>query len=519
MKLTDLQPNEQAVYEEAKLLIRQYAESVDQNKLEVIYREPWVAGTPTDGRPYPWQVRAHNAGATYGQRAIIAGNRTGKTTTWANEIGCHMLGWYPSWWTGRRFVEPVRGCISGPTFELTRDVMQRYLFGDIGEDRMPRGNGVIPRDKILDCTFRQGVSNVLDTVYVAHSSGGISACNVKSHVMGAIKFQSDEWDFGWLDEEPEDEDIFSEMLMRLLTRDGILMWSRTPLFGMKRMLRHFNSHKPGVWKIKVTMDDSPHITDAMKAKFLDSIPDHERACREKGEALMGSGNVYLVSQSEIEIEPFEIPSHYRRICGIDYGMNHKGAAVWLALNPDTGVVYLYDSYRQSDWIPLQHAEAMNTRGKWIPVSAPHDGLNRESDGRQLRDVYIEAGIANMIHMTARMKDDVGGRQDREPITIKILTALKTGKLKIFSDQLLVFEELRMLHRDGSPPKIIPIDDDIESALRYAFMMLRWAAVPIEMRPTHPARVDTSDYDPHAVLRVDQNDQANQPTYQQIYAMR
>ena len=500
-----IHPDDVAALELAKQYITEYAASVDQNKLEVLYREPWVVGTPIDGRPYPWQVRFHDAGARFDQRAIIAGNRTGKTITIANELGCHMLGWYPDWWKGRRFDEPTRGCISGPTFELTRNVMQRYLFGDIGEDRMPKGDGVIPRRKILNVTFRQGVSNVLDTVEVQHSSGGISVCQVKSHIMGAIKFQSDEYHYVWLDEEPEDEDIFPECLARIMTLEGMLLWSRTPLFGMKRMLRHFTSHKHGVWKIKVSLDDSPHLTPKMKRAFLDSVPDHEKACREHGDALQGFGNVYSVSQQEIEVEPRKIPDHWRRICGIDYGFDHPGAAVWLAINPDTQVVYLYDSYRQEGWLPFQHAEAINARGKWIPVAGPHDGLNREkSSGRVLRELYIEAGVASMIHLTARVNDDVGGRQDREPTTIKILAALKTGKLKVFSDQTLVFDELRMLHRDGDPPKIIDIDDDLESALRYAYMMLRYAITPVDAQRVQPQQVDISEWHPHDILLVDHN---------------
>ena len=52
----------------------------------------------------------------------------------------------------------------------------------------------------------------------------------------------------------------------------------------------------------------------------------------------------------------------------------------------------------------------------------------------------------------------------------MLTRFQTKRLKIFSNQSKLLEELRMYHRkDG---KIIPMHDDVLSALRYAVMSLR-----------------------------------------------
>ena len=56
-----------------------------------------------------------------------------------------------------------------------------------------------------------------------------------------------------------------------------------------------------------------------------------------------------------------------------------------------------------------------------------------------------------------------------------------------------FEEKRMLHRkDG---KIVPERDDIESATRYAVMMLRCATTYVDVSVTKQSSVSYDDYCP------------------------
>ena len=56
--------------------------------------------------------------------------------------------------------------------------------------------------------------------------------------------------------------------------------------------------------------------------------------------------------------------------------------------------------------------------------------------------------------------------------------MRTGRFKVFNHLNDWFEEKRMLHRkDG---KIVPERDDIESATRYAVMMLRCARTYVDV---------------------------------------
>jgi hypothetical protein len=85
-----------------------------------------------------------------------------------------------------------------------------------------------------------------------------------------------------------------------------------------------------------TWDDAPHMNHDRREQVLMAIPAHQREMRSKGVPLMGSGLVYQVAETEIVCDPIEIPPYWPRICGVDFGIGHDFAAVWLALDRDRG---------------------------------------------------------------------------------------------------------------------------------------------------------------------------------------
>ena len=68
--------------------------------------------------------------------------------------------------------------------------------------------------------------------------------------------------------------------------------------------------------------------------------------------------------------------------------------------------------------------------------------------------------------------------------MEMLTRFQTKRLKIFENQSKLLEELRMYHRKEG--KIVPMNDDVISALRYAVMSLRKARV----RNTEPIQLQS-----------------------------
>jgi len=479
-------------------------EAVTQSLLEIEYAKPWEKGGLG---PYKWQVDFHNAGRKHRERALISGNRTGKSRSCAAEVAIHCTGKYPSWWEGHQFTVPIECWVCGTTNEDVRNIQQAALLGTITEDRSASGTGWIPKDDIKDISFRQGtgVANIAETIKVNHISGGVSIINLKSYEQGAVKFQGVAKHLVWMDEEPEKagEDIFSEIQMRLVDHRGLMIFSRTPLFGLTKIVRYFIEGTGNSYKTMVGWKDCPHWTDEMIKEESEKMPRHELQARMNGIPKLGSGGIYEIDDSLITCDPFEIPSHFRRIAGIDLGIDHPTAVVWLALDPDNDILYLYDSYKKSNETPIYHGSMIKTRGQGIPLAMPHDSLVREKGtGTQMMQHYKDQGC-NVIELTARYDDAKGGGQSPEPAIVDMQTRMRTGRFKVFSNQVEWMAEKNQYHRDNG--KIVRIDDDMISATHYALIMLRYAATQSDYDLRHSGRgrprfQDQTEYDPYTILQ-------------------
>lgn len=435
------------------------------------------------------------------ETAGVVHRNTGKTRTVAAECAQHATGHYMPWWNGKRFTEANNGLVCGQTNQDVRDITQEELLGPINENHEPDGTGWIPKELIGSCSFRQcGVTNVVDSVRIMHEpTGDWSTIMFKSYAQGATQFQGFQKHWAWMDEEPEysDQDIFGEIQTRLMDQRGILMFSRTPLFGMSDIVRYFLDGGPGIWYIGATWDDAPHL-DAEKRKQATTQykSKEERDTRTKGMPMMGTGMVYPIDDDDISCDPFPIPKHFRRIVGIDFGIDHPGAAAWIAYDADTDIVYVTDCYKERGWTALQHAHRIKQAGAWIPVAWPHDGMVRDKGGGMaLKDQYANHGC-NMLAISACYDDYKLGGQPREPATIDILERMQTGRFKVMRTLSKWFDEKRMLHRKKM--QIVSERDDIESATRYAVMMLRYAISGGEAHTSRPDVVEQR-YDPFAAI--------------------
>jgi phage terminase large subunit-like protein len=184
---------------------------------------------------YPKHMEFFALGATHRERAAIAANRVGKT--WglgAYESTLHLTGRYPDWWVGRRFDHPVAWWAAGKTNESTRDIVQLALFGSvkaIDGRKSPDGTGMVPGDDIVSWTWKQGVTDLLDTVQIKHVSGATSMIGLKTYAQGRGAFEGTEQHGIWVDEEP-DMAVYAECLTRTMTTNGMILATFTPLEGM-----------------------------------------------------------------------------------------------------------------------------------------------------------------------------------------------------------------------------------------------------------------------------------------------
>lgn len=416
--------------------------------------------------PYPKQVEFHARGSEYRERLLMAGNQLGKTYSAGAEVAMHATGRYPDWWTGRRWDRPIVAWVASETMEVSRDAAQRILLGRASE----RGTGAIPGDDIAMIAAYPNVKDAVTMCRVRHVSGGLSTILFKSYDQGRSKFQGDTIDVMWFDEEPN-EDIYSEGLTRTNATGGMALMTFTPLLGMSRVVQRFvKETSPDRIVVRMGIKDALHYTDEERARIIASYPEHERKARTEGLPMLGEGAVFPVARERVEYDTFPIPAHWARICGIDFGWDHPTAAAWLAWDRDADVIYVYDCYAQAKEVPVIHAASIKSRGEWIPVAWPHDGLQHDKgSGEQLAEQYRKQGLA-MLSERAMFPDGTNGV---EAGVMDMLERMQTGRLKIASHLSSLWDEFMTYHREKG--KIVKEHDDILSAVRYGLMMIRHAA--------------------------------------------
>lgn len=188
---------------------------------------------------YPKHLEFFSAGARHNERAFIGGNRTGKSFCICYEGACHLTGWYPHWWAGKRFDRPIVAWAAGEDVKAVRESLQPTLMGPAES----RGTGLIPSASIVRSPSRGGVPDALDFAEIKHATGGTSRLVFKSYDQGRESFQASAVDLGLLDEEPP-LPIYTEMITRTLSTvpgqpNGIVLCAFTPLKGISATVLQF----------------------------------------------------------------------------------------------------------------------------------------------------------------------------------------------------------------------------------------------------------------------------------------
>jgi hypothetical protein len=165
----------------------------------------------------------------------------------------------------------------------------------------------------------------------------------------------------------------------------------------------------------------------------------------------------------------DIPPHWAKIWGIDFGIAHPFAAVLCAWDRDADVFYVLDCFKLSGGVPATHASRMNAIARNIPVAYPHDGTAREKgSGETLASIYKREGLSMLpSHAT-----HPGGGYSTEAGIMEMLTRMRSGQFKVASHLSDFWDEFRGYHRkDG---QIVKLNDDLMSAARIATTARRHA---------------------------------------------
>jgi len=411
-------------------------------------------------------------------------NQCGKSAALKQKAAYHLTGLYPANWTGPRFEHPIRAAIGGETALTTRDLLTDSLLGSYGD----RGSGYLPQDCFTekDVTYlRGGVANQIDKFKVRHHTNGVydgdSICHVFFYSKGWRRLQGYTLHWIGIDEEP-DFDVYDELSARTNYTGGYIDISMTPLRGETELYLLFREDQSGERTIlHYDIMDAEHLTKEQRDRLIGKYRHHPLAsARLHGLPVAGSGIIYQVGDEHLRVAPFKIPDSWPQIIGLDFphGTGHF-AAVKLALDPESDVLYLTASYKEDMRDAGTYASRAIAMGAdKIPVAWPHDGGRQHSDsvGGTISEKYRRMGM-KMLHDSAHMLTNDGKKSHKTmPVIEEICDRMSDGRFKVFETNEEWFKEKRRYrHKDGKVE--LNQDDHLIDATHKAVMMLRFAAAP------------------------------------------
>ena len=189
-------------------------------------------------------------------------------------------------------------------------------------------------------------------------------------------------------------------------------------------------------------------TDTGYVDMLNNLPDGLREAWRDGSWDLLEGRYFNEFDRSIHIvEPFQIPEHWRKYRGMDYGLDCL-ACVWVAID-EHGNYYVYREYAESNKvISVGAGEIVNltpTDERIEYTAAPPDMWGRtQESGKTKADLFREGGLPLLKSSNNR---EAGW------LAVKDLLQVKNGssRLMIFDNCIELIDCLTSLQRDTKHP--------------------------------------------------------------------
>jgi phage terminase large subunit-like protein len=275
------------------------------------------------------------------------------------------------------------------------------------------------------------------------------------------KFQGASVKAIWLDEECP-EDIYSECLARTIDVSGIIFLTMTPLQGMSWPFERIEKQvdHPTVQWWRISLLENKYIPQEEKDLIMQEYTQDEIEMRIYGRFMQLQGAVWKEFRYQIHVIPrFPIPAAWTRIRAIDFGYDDPFCCLWLACDPETGKIYVYQEHYQAERLLQHHASQIVEKDS--EGVEPHEGCPppKHSVADHDRQERAELLVHGIQTTPANKTVDLG---------IQIVNRyFKQEKLFIFNDLPNTLREVQSYHfKNGVPYKQ---DDHSQDCLRYGIM--------------------------------------------------
>jgi len=339
-------------------------------------------------KPMDHQEKIHTSTAK--GRALMGGNRAGKTVCGAAEVVMWLTGKHPYRPTPR---PPIRARGISVDFDHGFELIMK-----------PEIARWMPPSELIDGSWDKSFQKSTRILTLANGS----TIEFLSNDQDVDKHAGTSRDLIWFDEEPPKE-IFNENMARLIDVSGSWILTMTPLDGMTWVYDDIylpSMLKPDPYVIEVDMDSNIYINTLEIDSYLSGMTEDEKQARRHGKFVQIGGLIYgkYLKQGANVIEPVlgterweTIRTKWTHFLAMDHGFNNPTCFLWFAADTD-GRLLVYDEYYVSGEIVSHHASEVRQRCEILgiePAFVVGDPSIRNTDpitGTSVQTEYIENGL-------------------------------------------------------------------------------------------------------------------------------
>lgn len=390
------------------------------------------------------------------------GNGAGKTF-----IGAYVVALLALWHDWKKYSLPFIWSkksiwIATKSGNNVKTTIDRYLLGNWSPCRIPQCEiETINRD-----------NKILKSIYL--KNGCIIYIN--TYDQGAENLQGWEPDFLWMDEEPVDEDVWTELRFRTRDEACETLITMTPLSGLTPVYEYFFEQSDEDVRSKskvyhVSSMDNPH-TDKTLTKGL-----NEETYRLRVEGSFENPtwlvyNEFFRSRNTIlHFDPRLMSISWwdvRYYRGVDFWTSHPTAVVFLAQDEDDNF-YVWDEIKESDMLLSDIVERINKKSVWFHFEYTIRDSAAKREGMELQKLGIRTVPAD------KHSKGANDMSNRRTWILLLNEMMSKWKLLISSNCTKLIRELEThYYKEGGKKdgEVNKENDDLLDALRYVIFMVK-----------------------------------------------
>jgi phage terminase large subunit-like protein len=312
-------------------------------------------------------------------RLAKGGNQSGKSLCGAAEVAWWLLGCHPF----LHFVNerPRRVWVLTPEYRIIFEGIWRHLRPD-AEDY--NGMGFLPRECIKKIGAKIPGYDIPSFVEVYWKNtkriSRIDFISTEGGESGRRRVQSAAIDLLAIDEEIDDN-IFTELMVRLLATDGRMIITATLVRSEPAVVEIEELAEigdPKVCVITLDTEENEHLAPEAKRDVISLLSPEEREIRIHGKSRRMVGRIYNLSNDH-RVERFTIPDNWLIYNCLDPGQR-VFAGLWQAVNPDNK-----DSYLVAEMY-LRNIEGLHQVAE--EIERIETEVIPKSDGRRIPDLRL-----------------------------------------------------------------------------------------------------------------------------------